>query len=53
MWSALAWPGTEHVAIREGPEAIEVDGLVVADVDSGPFRLRYRIDPDYWDARTA
>ena len=52
MWSATSWPGTEHLEIRETPETIEIDGLVVAHVDGEPLRLAYaiRCDPD-WTTR--
>ena len=52
MWSAVAWPGLEHLVIREGPGGVEVDGLVVAHVDGQSLRLSYRLrcDPD-WTTR--
>ena len=52
MWAATAWPGTEHLELRERPDSIEVDGLVIAHVDGEALRLAYRIrcDPD-WTAR--
>jgi hypothetical protein len=43
MWSALSWPGLEHLTIREEAGAIEMDGLVVAHVDGASLRLRYRL----------
>lgn len=30
MWSAQSWPGLEHLLLRETPEGIDFDGLVVA-----------------------
>jgi hypothetical protein len=47
MWAATAWPGLEHLEIRERPDAVEIDGLVVAHVDGEAVRLVYRI---YCDA---
>jgi hypothetical protein len=51
VWAALAWPGTEHLVVRTGPDGVEADGLVIA-LDGSPIRLRYRIrcDPD-WTVR--
>jgi len=52
MWAATAWPGMEHVEIRERPDAVEVDGLVVAHVDGEVLRLAYRIRCDAdWTTR--
>jgi hypothetical protein len=52
MWAATAWPGLEHLEIRERPDAIEVDGLVVAHVDGEALRLAYRIECDTgWTTR--
>lgn len=52
MWSATAWPGIEHLEIRDRTGGIEVDSLVVAHVDGVALRLAYRLhcDPD-WTTR--
>jgi hypothetical protein len=52
MWAATAWPGIEHTELRERPDAIEVDGLVVARVDGEAVRLAYRLRCDAdWTTR--
>ena len=52
MWAATAWPGLEHLEIRERPDGIDVDGLVVAHVDGEALRLAYRLRCDVdWTVR--
>ena len=52
MWAATAWPGLEHLEIRERADAIEIDGLVVAHVDGEALRLAYRLRCDAdWTTR--
>ncbi len=52
MWSATAWPGLEHLELRNQADAIEVDGLVVAHVDGEALRLAYRLHCDAdWTTR--
>lgn len=43
MWSALAWPGTEHVIVTEGETGVVVDGYSVALVEGVPSRTSYRL----------
>lgn len=52
LWTATAYPGVEHLELNHRPDAIEVDGLVVAYVDGEALRLAYRLrcDPD-WTTR--
>jgi len=52
VWVTLAWPGVEHLSVRELPDAIEADGMVVALMEGYPLRLHYRLgcNPD-WTAR--
>lgn len=51
MWSALAWPATEHLALRSDATGVVADGVVVA-LDERPTRLAYRLEcgPD-WTTR--
>ena len=52
IWAATAWPGLEHLEIRERPDGIDFDGLVVAHVDGEALRLAYRLRCDAdWTAR--
>ncbi len=46
MWAATAWPGVEHLEIRETADGVAIDGLVVAHVDGEPVRLHYSIRCD-------
>ena len=52
LWTATAYPGVEHLELNHRPDAIEVDGLVLAYVDGEALRLAYRLrcDPD-WTTR--
>ncbi|MFW6075498.1 MAG: putative glycolipid-binding domain-containing protein [Chloroflexota bacterium] len=43
MWSALAWPGTEHVIVNEGSEGVVVDSFSVALIEGVPSRTSYRL----------
>ncbi|PZF79293.1 putative glycolipid-binding domain-containing protein [Jiangella anatolica] len=51
MWSALAWPATEHLVLRTDADGVRADGVIVA-LDGRPTRLAYTIDagPD-WTVR--
>lgn len=48
MWSALAWPATEHLVLRNDGDGVRVDGMIVA-LDGRPTRLAYTIEtgPDW------
>jgi uncharacterized protein len=46
MWSATAWPGTEHLELDVNADSITVDALVIAHVDGAAVRLTYRLDCD-------
>lgn len=51
VWEALAWPGTEHLVLRIGPDGVDADGMVIA-LDGRPLRLHYRLHCDpRWAAR--
>lgn len=49
VWSALGWPGCEHLALRVDGGEVAADGLVLAVLEERPIRLRYRLscDPDW------
>ncbi len=51
MWSALAWPATEHLVLRADGDGVRADGVIVA-LDGRPTRLAYAIEagPD-WTVR--
>lgn len=51
MWSALAWPATEHLVLRADGDGVRADGAIVA-LDGRPTRLAYTIEagPD-WTVR--
>ncbi|RIQ30101.1 putative glycolipid-binding domain-containing protein [Jiangella rhizosphaerae] len=51
MWSALAWPATEHLVLHADGDGMRADGMIVA-LDGRPTRLAYTIDagPD-WTVR--
>jgi hypothetical protein len=51
VWRALAWPGAEHVSLREGPEGLEAEGVAVAFDEGSPMRVHYRLVCDR-EART-
>jgi hypothetical protein len=52
-WTALAWPGTEHLRLTRGDDGIHADGLIVAVLDGQPLRLRYEVRCDAgWRCRT-
>ncbi|SEF16724.1 hypothetical protein SAMN04488561_5505 [Jiangella alba] len=54
MWSALEWPATEHLVLREDGDGVRADGVIVA-LDGRPTRLAYAIDagPDWTVRRLA
>jgi len=46
FWRALAWPGLEHLALREVADGIVGDGALVALREGEPVRLSYRVTCD-------
>ncbi|WP_372451568.1 putative glycolipid-binding domain-containing protein [Glycomyces salinus] len=46
MWTALQWPGSEHLDQCVAADAIIADGLVIATSEGVPIRLAYRIECD-------
>jgi hypothetical protein len=46
FWTALAWPGLEHLALREDGDGISADGALIALCEGEPVRLSYRITCD-------
>ncbi|TDD63844.1 transcriptional regulator [Jiangella aurantiaca] len=43
MWSALAWPATEHLVLHADDDGVRADGMIVA-LDGRPTRLAYTIE---------
>ncbi len=46
FWRALAWPGLEHLALREETDAVVADGALIALCEGEPVRLSYRVTCD-------
>ncbi len=46
FWTALEWPGFEHLALREESDGIVGDGALVALCEGEPVRLSYRVTCD-------
>ena len=46
LWRALAWPGIEHLALREDAGAMVADGSLIAFCEGEPVRLSYRLTCD-------
>lgn len=52
LWRSLAWPGKEHLYLVQHPGGWLADGLVMASIDSEPFRFHYRVELDAgWNFR--
>ncbi|HLT21306.1 MAG TPA: putative glycolipid-binding domain-containing protein [Thermomicrobiales bacterium] len=52
LWRSLAWPGKEHLYLVQRPGGWLADGLVMASIDSEPFRFHYRVELDAgWNFR--
>jgi uncharacterized protein len=54
LWTALRWPGTEHLRIAKHDPGIVADGLIIGLFDETPFRLCYHVRCDHqWRVREA
>jgi hypothetical protein len=52
MWRALAWPGLEHLRVRDASGAIAADSVLLAHVEGSPVRLFYQLECDLdWRTR--
>ncbi len=53
MWTARAWPGSEHLDLHVGDDGVVADGVILAAPEGEPIRLAYRIECDRdWRTRS-